>query len=178
VVTKNPNDVEKMEQLMSQPDTHFLFLIRDPRDRVCSSSGDAMGRGRRLAMIRRAKDSEYFRVRLEFLEKFWDQLLVVKYEDIIQQPDETQQRIAEYCGLEIDIPFTEGWTRFSEHENENQLRTVMNGLRPLDDRAIGRWETSEFREAVQEYVDKHPLVQDFIEEFYPEPGCENSEKEV
>jgi hypothetical protein len=122
--------------------------------------------------------SEYYRIRMEFLEKFRDQLLVVKYEDLIRRPDETQHRIAEYCGLEIEIPFAEGWTRFAENENENHLRTVMNGLRPLDDRAIGRGQAGEFQAAVQEYVRRNPLVRSFIEEFYPEPGCRNPEREV
>ena len=166
IVTKTPKDVDEPDCLMAQPDTGIIFSIRDPRDRVCSASGDSLGRGRSPRIIYTADDSEYYNVRLQFLEKFRDRILVVKYEDIIQQPDETQQRIVEYCGLEIDIPFTEGWTRFSENERENQLGTVMNGLRPLDDRAIGRWKTAPFQDAVREYVDNNPLVQKFIEEFY------------
>jgi hypothetical protein len=167
VVTKDPQEVDAMERLIAQPRTRVIFSIRDPRDRVCSTTGDNEGRGRSPRIIYTADDSEYYDVRMRFLEKFRDQILVVKYEDIIQQPDETQERIAAYCDLEIDIPFAEGWAFFSENERENQLRVGMNGLRPLDDRAIGRWKTEPFREAVQEYVDKNPLVQSFIEEFYP-----------
>ena len=179
VVTKHPNDIERPELLMAQLDTHHIFLIRDPRDRACSSTGDVRGdQGRSLSVIRKANESDYYRIRMEFLEKFRDQVLIVKYEDVIQQPDETQQRLADYCSLEIDIPFAEGWSRFSENENENHLQKVMNGLRPLDARTIGRWQTGEFQGAIQEYLRKHPQVRSFIKEFYPEPGCENPQREV
>lgn len=170
LVTKNIPDIDRMDDLMRQPDTAFLFCVRDPRDKICSRQNDPEGKGRDLKQVAEEEVWEHanrgYALRRKFLEKYEDRVLIIRYEDVILHPEETQRRIGEHCGLEIDIPFTEAQSRIEAQESLENLNRAMNGLRPLDSRSIGRWKEPRFKEICEAYVEKYPDVRYFLEKYY------------
>lgn len=115
------------------PDTIFVVCVRDPRDVVASliKVGERMRDGgkdnwylkRDMKQFARDYKSFYLRALKEQDPAFRTNLLFVKYEDLVRQPDRELAKIVEFTGLdlprlhdaaiwqrnELDFKGTESW---------------------------------------------------------------------
>lgn len=155
VVTKNPVDIVTVRPLISMwPHFWVLCMVRDPRDVVVSRHRGAPGRyyvglnlwkeGYRLAR----RLARHPRVRL------------VRYEDLVGDPDGTQDRIDAW------LPFLTRKARFSDFHQVAQpsahSAAALGGVRPISDGSRGGWRGHKPRLAAQ--LERHgSIAEELIE---------------
>ena len=94
VIEKTPNHIYVIDKIkLLYPETKFIANIRDPRDIAASlykryNDWD-------MAINRLKKD-------LEYIKFFYDDLYIVKYEEIINDFENTFKKIATYLEIEFD----------------------------------------------------------------------------
>lgn len=132
VCTKNPNDTMLAPLVLPlDPSLHFIFMVRDPRDVVCSkhySAPDLYFTNLRVwreqaRVARRMKDHPRFHI--------------VRYEDLVTKPDEVQAALAKAMN------FLARSTPFSTYEGEGADDQVevdaLNGPRAVEASRLGAW---------------------------------------
>lgn len=63
---------------------------------------------------------------------------VIKFEDMVQQPDAVQERVEAFLGVKSERPFRD----FHLHADLGaEVQNAMHGLRPLDPSTLHRWRT-------------------------------------
>ena len=68
-------------------------------------------------------------------------ILIIKYEDLINKPDKIQLEIASFCSLKINNLFRNNHLTFTASQD---ISETMNGIRPPDPSSIGRWKKEEY----------------------------------
>lgn len=155
----NQFDRDRLLLAREQAGGKVLFLIRDPRDTVVS-------------YINTDGDWNYLQGNCALVCEVIDEIdpLLIRYEDLCRFPDETQQKIADYYGLEIAHPFSRGNERYQPIEEDFHVGSMRGGydkdpLRSIDTASIGMWKTHAGREQAEEFANI-PEVAAFIERFY------------
>jgi len=132
VASRNREDSLDMDGglLRTNPDVKILWMLRDPRDVLTS--------------IHAAQPNEFY-VKpdrliksLNLYQQFKDepQVLTIRYEDLVQNPDALQLRIAEFCHLTVRRKFDEAHKFFPRfHENVR----AMHSIRPIDVNSLHKW---------------------------------------
>lgn len=156
VVSKYTKDALHMDRCLAVPHTKLLYMIRDPRDTLASRfrgrEGYASNPEKLVRRITALGDSCFPR----------SGVFVVRYEDLVRDPNGTQQVISNYFALEVDVLFTEGYKRFNPGTGEFAL----NGIRPIDTNSIGNWSTSEHVGRVTSVLEEFPEIREFTRRFY------------
>lgn len=160
VVTKFSKDAYFVDKCLEVPESKIIYMIRDPRDTLTSKFNKTG---------ERATNPDKLEHRIKILneeESNWpsDRLGMLYYEGLVTDPNYVQNNLVQWLGLEIDIPFSEGYTRMQD-DTPNQ---ALNGVRPVDTSSIGRWKEPEYREEVEEIVSHYPGMQEFIRRWYPD----------
>jgi hypothetical protein len=132
VCTKKPTDMRYARcVLASNPEVYFIYVVRDPRDVICSRL-PRKGNGY-YTNLRVWRDSEHQAVRLRGHPRF----IEVKYEDLVHDPASVQHE------LEQRMPFLErkaDFARFPEDwAGDPVAEQAMNGVRAPDPGSVGRW---------------------------------------
>jgi hypothetical protein len=142
VCTKKPNEADFMELALAvNPKLYCLYIVRDPRDVVCSEL--KMFQARYYTNLRLWRQAERAAARLSDHPRF----LVVRYEDLVRDPDAVQDRIEEYFGF---LERQRDFSRFHEDwRGDEDAVVAMNGVRPPDPASIGRWREDKARVARQ-----------------------------
>ena len=147
----------------------LLFLIRDPRDSVASNIHGPHLPAQPFAETPSGKAyiRDYVLI-CGIIDEFSP--LLVYYEDLCQNPDNVQQRIAEYFNLEIEHPFSKGYERYRTIAQDEHVAAMRGGynkdpLRPIDTTSIGVWKNNPNRNYIEEFA-RLPEVALFIERFY------------
>jgi hypothetical protein len=157
-LTKKPVDILVVEPVLRVcPCLHVIYLLRDPRDMVCSRHGKASDRywssltfwktytphGRRLAGHRR--------------------FIAVRYEDLVADPDGVQSQLVER------MPFLEKKALFSSfHKMSSPSKDsldALGGVRPVSVSSVGSWRRHLPRVAGQLRL-HGPITEDLIEYGY------------
>lgn len=162
---KTPTNALAFEPLSEVfPRARFVWVVRDPRDVVCSfravqqrgraaSAPVALGRSlhndiRLIRLYHRAGES--------FLEAHADRLHVIHYESLVARPHEEAERLCSFLGLQ----FQEGMLRT---EQPNDTSTAIDAPRrtrgvfydramfdrPIDSSGVGRWKKELGRSAAR-----------------------------
>lgn len=144
--TKDPRDVHRLDAVRDHYATRrgelrALVLVRDPRDVLTSThAGYPPSRGYYCETSR-------WRAVWQAVTSVEDDpdVAIVRYEDLVQHPDAVQARLTAWLGWEVVRPFasfpravTTAGTRL-----DAMTRGALGGLRPLDERGIGRWQRPE-----------------------------------
>lgn len=140
--SKWPHDIDVIRPLLAI-DRHLwvIFMLRDPRDVVVSRHPQDpgvyytnLGLWKRYAGIaRRLQSHPRFRI--------------VRYEDLVNEPDEVQVRLARWlCFLEVRASFSD-YHRSARPSGRSDL--ALRGVRPIDARSVGRWRQHKPRIAAQ-----------------------------
>ena len=117
--------------LDDDPELFVIYLMRDPRDTICSRHGK--NRSIYYSNIRLWRQMHGYARQMAGHERF----LEVRYEDFVSDPDATQRMIMDR------FPWLEKVHDFSDyHEyasvSEKSLR-AMNSVRPIAPTSVGRW---------------------------------------
>jgi len=136
VCTKNPSEVPYMPwALKVNPNLYVIYVLRDPRAVVVSKhSKHKQSPDMYYSCLGVWKNYEAYRKRLMAHERF----LVVRYEDLVSNPDHEQSRINSF------LPFLDrkcSFSAFHEHAAPSESTTVaMNGLRPVSTGRLKGWQ--------------------------------------
>lgn len=120
VILKGPH-------LLAQFPERPVILVRDPRSVVTSKVGDSYFIGLGPPNGRTLGIYGLF----EIIRDHYSSGCIVKYEDLVRDPDSVQRRIGEWWGLEYSRPW-------SEYPNNWNIPLIgmwarkMNGIRPID----------------------------------------------
>lgn len=135
LITKRPKDTLYMPAVINHdPDFFVLYVLRDPRDVIVS---------------RHSKNKELFYSNIRLWRELhavarsvYDhtQFLMVKYEDFVTRPDETQHAIqARFPWLEALHPFSQ----YHEHASvSDKSERAMHGVRPIAATSVGLWKNN------------------------------------
>ncbi len=148
MVSKAPNDVFKLHRLRNfygNRGAAFrpILMLRDPRD-VLTSRHVITGNERYFVDIPQWKD--YTAYIQHYLND--PDVLVVRYEDFVDDVDGWQTRIESFAGERFDRPLNQFFT-----EERSDFRTrALNGVRPVDTKSVGRWCKPEHRARLDEIL--------------------------
>jgi hypothetical protein len=86
------------------PQSKFIILLRDPRDNVLIKLRRAVKKKKRESVLYFAKtwDYEYSQLNEKIARLTPDRYMRVKYEDLVNAPEETLKRISEF----LNVPYT------------------------------------------------------------------------
>ena len=123
------------------PASQFVNVVRDPRACVASIREVGWFSGDIVPMValweRSIAGVDAHRGRLA-----QDQLLDVRYEDLVQDPEPTLRRVARFGGLSTADPDIEAMLRFQQVREWRSERFHANVARPLDPSRLSRWRTT------------------------------------
>lgn len=142
VVTKSPSDVDSIDMVLSiYPATAVMFMVRDPRDTLCSKVHG------RYAYQEYEPDSLTGRVRASLgarqtMAEAGIPFFKVPYEDLVSRPLDIQREIAEVLDIEPSLPFT----RYHEVPDLPELNDEFGTPRPMSDASVGQHTRPEHRE--------------------------------
>jgi sulfotransferase family protein len=129
------------------PGAREIILVRDLRDVVCSilaygRQRSAPSFGREFATSDEDFIRDYLRTTVEELRKAWlrrfDDVHLMRYEDLIQRPEETLETLLSYIGVDGSAATIESVVAKSRDTNDEQ-----DGHRTATsiDSSIGRWKS-------------------------------------
>ena len=130
--SKNPNEVSAVSYLLKvNPDFFCIYLLRDPRDVIVSEHSKS--KGAYFSNLRIWKEYSLRAMRMVDQPRF----LVVKYEDMVRDPDFVQRQIIRNFGfLEMKKPFSDFHT---DGKVSKESEAAMGGLRAVKPSSVGRW---------------------------------------
>ncbi|MEQ1899854.1 MAG: sulfotransferase [Devosia sp.] len=133
-LTKTPYEIEHVGmRLRLDPRFHVICMVRDPRDVVVSRHGGQPDKYWRHTSLR------LFRARWAIAQQWLDhpRFMLVRFEDLIEQPDRVQERIA------ARFPFLVRTGDFSSFHQRGDVsepsRLALNGVRPIDAANRAKW---------------------------------------
>jgi hypothetical protein len=136
---KRPTYAARMSVIWSLfPSAHFVNVVRDPRACVASMRKLGWYEGRVVPAVelweRSLRAVDAWRPRLAA-----DQLLEVKYEDLVLEPEPVLAGIAAFAGLAADAAAVEQMLRYHEREEVRSERYHANVARPPDPSRVSGW---------------------------------------
>ncbi|MEM7432878.1 MAG: sulfotransferase family protein [Pseudomonadota bacterium] len=157
LLTKRPKDVMYMPEVIDDPGVFVLYLMRDPRDVICSRHG-------------KDKDIYYSNIRLwrelhGYAKAITDHanFLQVNYEDFVTDPDATQQSMIDRW------PWLVSKHAFSEYHLHAKVseksKLAMHNVRPIAPSSVGLWQRNLPRILAQQQI-HGSLTADLIEAGY------------
>ncbi|MFO7790712.1 MAG: sulfotransferase [Bacteroidales bacterium] len=94
--------------LQTIPGSRFIYLVRDPRDVFVSFKKRTSGEKTAFAFSQMWKHENSQCIRLLYEPLIKNRMLLVKYEDILQYPEETYKRICDFAGVEFEKEMLRG----------------------------------------------------------------------
>ena len=132
LITKRPKDTMYMPAVLDDdPELYVVYVLRDPRDVICSRHGK--DKSMYYSNIRLYRDLHAYAQEMYGHDRF----LEVRYEDFVRDPDSTQRLI------EDKFPWLEKKHDFSEYHEHAQVSaksvTAMHSVRPIAPTSVGVW---------------------------------------
>jgi hypothetical protein len=162
VITKRPKDTMYMPAVLNDdPELYVIYLMRDPRDTICSRH--SKDKSIYYSNIRLWRQMHGYARQMAGHERF----LEVRYEDFVSDPDATQQMIMH------KFPWLERLHKFSEYHEYAQVseksQTAMHSVRPIAPTSVGRWRENPGRIKAQQMI-HGSLTPELIECGYESSG--------
>ena len=162
LITKRPKDTMYMPALLEDdPELYVIYMLRDPRDVICSRHGK--DRSIYYSNIRLWRQMHGYARQMADHPHF----LQIRYEDFVSDPDAAQAQILE------QFPWLQSTHRFSEYhdyaEVSEQSRTAMHSVRPIAPTSVGVWKKNPARIKAQQEI-HGSLTPDLIECGYETSG--------
>jgi hypothetical protein len=130
---KTPINVNCMNEIVGVfPDVQFVFLLRDGTD-VVHSHMDALGNTLRCATRKWKQSTQFLK---EFQRHHPNQCRVVRYEDLVRNPETETRRLCDY----LDLEFSPSMVEANRENNLSDLQRIdhhRRALTPITDDRIG-----------------------------------------
>lgn len=132
LISKWPKDTLNMPSVIDVvPNLHVIYLLRDPRDTICSRHGK--DRSVFYSNIRLWREMQASARKLAGHDRF----LEIRYEDFVTDPDPVQRLIADRFPWLTKL---HDFSRFHEHAvSSHRSSRAMNGVRPIAPTSVGVW---------------------------------------
>jgi len=118
------------------PEISIIYILRHPFD-VLTSKHPGNDDARHISPLRWNSEMQALRW---LHERKRPNTLIIRYEDLVSDPDKTQALIARTFGLTIAHPASSFDQKFVPSD---RARNAMHGLRAPDRQSIGRWRQDE-----------------------------------
>jgi len=134
---KNPAFSLFLKELISLfPDSKFIHIVRDYRDNILSFQRVSFDVNGTSALAYRWK--KYNEEILEYSEKYPDQFILLRYEDLLVEPEYYLKRICLFLGVD----FVPGMLEFHRNaQNVPKPEWQKNISRPLDKNRLYLWKS-------------------------------------
>jgi len=162
VVTKRPMDIFAWKPVYEKIGTKFLINIRDPRSVLTSVHANSEGKWKVDWEYSLKTSQNGVCGKTNGLKDYWNIIykvpnsMFVYYEDLIDRPNEVQERLKEFCGFEYKGKFSE----FYKTTPPPLLTHQLNGLRPPDPETKYKWKKCP--ERIKNLIKKHPEILDML----------------
>jgi len=152
-------DTQKVLDDGASKSHYCVMIVKDPRDVTTSFHPRTKEKGY-------ARDLDKWVVNYELSLQLDDKvhMLRVKYEDLVFNPSDTQDKIAAFLGLSIACPFNECHKHFLSLplEDTEELSVDMGGVNPLLTTRVGRWKEEQHRERIKQQLAATPEIVDWL----------------
>jgi hypothetical protein len=164
-LTKRPQDIcVARPALWLNPELFIIFMLRDPRDVICSKHGkdpDRYGVGLNIWHLYSRYGS-----RLRQHERF----ITIRYEDLVREPDRVQKMLMDKMPFLVrKYPFSQ-FHRFASPSQESL--TAPEGLRAITADRIGTWKNHLSRVAGQMRLHRFIPLPDLLIQYGYEESTE------
>lgn len=122
------------------PGARMIQVVRDPRDRYVSVLGRAdVGTSRNISIVARWLRST--RAAIRNMERYPDRYMVVRYEDIVAEPEARTRRVCEFVGEEFVPSMLDmrGGDQRSREGGNSSFDELAPGV--ISTRSVGRYKT-------------------------------------
>jgi len=145
LITKRPKDTMYMPAVIdSDPELYVIYVLRDPRDTICSRHGK--DKSIYYSNIRLWRQMHGYARKMSGHARF----LELRYEDFVRDPDSTQNMIAE------KFPWLEKTHNFSEYHEYAQVSEksarAMHSVRAIAPTSVGVWTQNPGRIKAQQVI--------------------------
>jgi hypothetical protein len=154
MITKDPYDVMFLDEIRAiyatrRAEVRFIVTVRDPRAVLTSRHVKPTDQPGGYYLHPREWRAYYEHVR--YAQQF-DDVLTLEYRDLVCRPALVQQRLTEFIGWHVHLPFDEFHTAASPDFNQRAL----NGLRPLDPTRVDAWRDEKHRDRIRRMLAEIP----------------------
>tara|TARA_Y100000310_G_scaffold333788_1_gene412069 strand:- start:2198 stop:2821 length:624 start_codon:yes stop_codon:yes gene_type:complete len=162
LITKRPNDARRFDKIREfYGNPFFIMMIRDPRDALTSVHDSYKKRG---FAVNGGEWMNVARPCMEQLDAGAPDVIMVRYEDFVNDPCAEQKRIQGAANIEFDLPFDTFYK--ANLPITTNLLNAMHGLRPVSSDAVGRWKRPEFADRLMKQWAVYPELNVVLERFY------------
>jgi hypothetical protein len=136
--------------LRANPDVKILWMLRDPRDVLTSTHPDQPGK----FYVTPERLIQSLQLYGQFKNE--PQVLTVRYEELVTQPDAVQAGIAQSFNLAASRKFVEAHKFFPRfHENVR----AMHSIRPIDANSVQKWRNNpQLLQYLRQILASHPAI--------------------
>lgn len=173
MISKRPRDIFCLSQLRDyyrkkgdRTSVKTIITIRDPRS-VLTSVHSKSPENYYVSVDRWL---ETYNAYLE--EKSRGDVRVVRFENLIQNPDVVQAELSDLVNWELSKPFSEYYSAINETRLQERLTRNLNGIRPLDSATITKWKSPSHAERMKQILDEIPDLPAYLIEMGYEHDAE------
>ncbi|MHA6345254.1 sulfotransferase domain-containing protein [Roseivivax sp. CAU 1761] len=175
-VTKRPFDIFDVPSILNlnagAKRVDLIVTLRDPRDILVSRHenlpGDYIMHADRSWAIRKTGVREFVNPGVIPIHQaiaevatsgvFKQGVFLLKYEDLIADPEAMQAQLARDLDLEFDGRFSD----FHQHKVPGVLTPALNGVRPVESSRLQRWRAPEHRDRIIDQFTRFPELFDML----------------
>lgn len=183
-VTKRPLDLHEIESIQQElgeiRELFFIITVRDPLALMTSmhkeipwqyyQSWDYGFYTKPHPSFTRPGVGDAFRQIDKILSTKRFNALVVRYEDMVVDPERIRDSIKDFTGMNLVKPFSDFW----RSDVPDTLKSQLNGVRAPDEKNATRWMRPEYLSRLSRLQALYPEISERIEEYgYPPSPIEN-----
>lgn len=165
MISKMPIDIRILHRLQNfyrgrKAKLRIILMIRDPRDALTS---------RHVSHDRPyLQDAKIWHLDYVFLQHHLahSETLLVRYEELTADPDAVQKQIEAFIGHAAEHPFHTFHTTTEESGFDTR---ALNGVRPIDQASIGRWQKPQHAGRIQQILHEVPEFPQYLIDLGYEP---------
>jgi hypothetical protein len=154
MITKRPDDLFWLDEVRERyrdrrPRPLFIISVRDPR--AVLTSVHAKKSGYCVPPEKWRAAYEHIQYNLQF-----DDVITVEYREVIEQPQQVQERLSSFIGSSPKASFDE----YLSSVPSDFDTTALNGVRPLDASGLDRWRAPKHADRIRQLLRELPELPD------------------
>ena len=186
--TKRPLDVFAMQEILDgnlvRKELDVILCVRDPRSLLTSKHkavpDDYFMDADKMYFIDQARGvaqktlpgllvvDQQIRAILDQQEAFGYRVFLLRYEDLVANPDQVQTALSEQMGYRFSGSFSD----FHKAAIPEQLAGPLNGIRPVDQDNAVKWQDESKRKRLIEQFSKFPGLFNILQAYGYEEGTD------